>query len=207
MKGLLKKDLIMLCKYGRITLFSCLLFTIAGGFANGNLFFALYPVAIGSVFAQSLLSYDERSGWDRYCDALPLSRAQIVTEKYLIALILFSVFFLLGLLSRVILLLRGGSASFLTAMAVMAAGGMLVPAVLLPFSFRFGTEKGRIVYLFAIGAVCAVSAAFSSGRSTETENAFVLDSGTAFGMQRISFAVFLISWRLSVVLYEKRELT
>ena len=206
MKGLPKKDLIMLYKYCRITLLSCLLFTLVGGFANGNLFFVVYPVVIGSVMAQSLLSYDERSGWDSYCDSLPLSRPQIVTEKYLLALLLFGVFFVLGILSRVILLLRGESASFFTAMAVMAAGGLLVPSVLLPFSFRFGTEKGRIVYLVAIGLVCAFGAAVSGGRGMEGESAFTLGSAPAMGVLALSAVVFLISWRLAIQFYKKREL-
>ena len=75
MKGLLLKDLMMMLKYGRLTLLACLIFSLVGWFGEPNLFMMLYPVIIGSVMAQSLISYDERSGWDRYCDALPVSRA------------------------------------------------------------------------------------------------------------------------------------
>ena len=91
MKGLLLKDLMMMLKYGRLTLLACLIFSLVGWFGEPNLFMMLYPVIIGSVMAQSLISYDERSGWDRYCDALPVSRAQVVTGKYLIALLVFAV--------------------------------------------------------------------------------------------------------------------
>ena len=65
MKGLLLKDLMMMLKYGRLTLLACLIFSLVGWFGEPNLFMMLYPVIIGSVMAQSLISYDERSGWDR----------------------------------------------------------------------------------------------------------------------------------------------
>ena len=88
MKGLLKTDWYMLWKYGKITLLSCLIFLVAGSLNTTNLFFMVYPVIVGSALSKSLFSYDERSGWDRYCDALPLTRKLVVSEKYLFTLTL-----------------------------------------------------------------------------------------------------------------------
>ena len=206
MKGLLLKDLTMMLKYGRITLLACLLFSLAGCFGEPNLFFMLYPVVIGSVMAQSLIAYDERSGWDSYCDALPVTRAQVVTGKYLIALIVFAVFFILGVIGQLISSVRGGGQSVLSVIALLAAGGLIIPAVLLPFSFRFGTEKGRIVYLVTVGLALGSVAALGYVKGSNPSE-LNMTSGVALGLFLTAIVVFIISWRLSILLYKNRELT
>ena len=205
MKGLLLKDLTMMLKYGRITLLACLLFSVAGCFGEPNLFFMLYPVVIGSVMAQSLIAYDERSGWDSYCDALPVTRAQVVTGKYLIALIVFAVFFILGVTGQLISSVRGGGQSILSVIALLAAGGLIIPAVLLPFSFRFGTEKGRIVYLVTVGLALGSVAALGYVKGSNPSG-LNMTSGAALGLLLTAVVVFIVSWRLSILLYKNREL-
>ena len=205
MKGLLLKDLTMMLKYGRITLLACLLFSVAGCFGEPNLFFMLYPVVIGSVMAQSLIAYDERSGWDSYCDALPVTRAQVVTGKYLIALIVFAVFFILGVTGQLISSVRGGGQSILSVIALLAAGGLIIPAVLLPFSFRFGTEKGRIVYLVTVGLALGSVATLGYVKGSNPSG-LNMTSGAALGLLLTAVVVFIVSWRLSILLYKNREL-
>ena len=205
MKGLMLKDLTMMLKYGRITLLACLIFSLAGCFGEPNLFFILYPVVIGSVMAQSLIAYDERAGWDRYCDALPVTRSQVVTGKYLIALIVFAAFFVLGLIGQIIASKRAGGESIVSVIALLAAGGLIIPAVLLPFSFRFGTEKGRIVYLVTVGLALGGLTALGQVKGLNPSQ-FHLSGGAALGILITAIALFIISWRLSIVFYEKREL-
>ncbi len=205
MKGLLLKDLMMMLKYGRLTLLACLIFSLAGWLGEPNLFMMLYPVIIGSVMAQSLISYDERSGWDRYCDALPVSRAQVVTGKYLIALLVFAVFFVLGIAGQWISGLRGGGQAIPTAIALLASGGLLVPAVLLPFTFRFGMEKGRIVYLLTVGLSLGGFATLGAVKGTNLSGLNMTGS-VAAGLLAAAVIAFIISWRLSIILYKNREL-
>jgi len=206
MKGLLLKDLTMMMKYGRFTLLACLIFSVAGCFNEPNLYFMLYPVVIGSVMAQSLISYDERSGWDRYCDALPVSRAQVVTGKYLIALIVFAVFFVIGVVGQKISGLRGGGQPILPVVSLLAAGGLIIPAILLPFSFRFGTEKGRVVYLLTVGLVLGGVAALGYVKGS-TPSELNMTNGVAAGLFIAAVVIFIVSWRLSIALYQNRELS
>ena len=206
MKGLLLKDLTMMLKYGRITLLACLIFSVAGWFGEPNLFFMVYPVVIGSVMAQSLIAYDERSGWESYSDALPVTRAQVVTGKYLITLIVFAVFFILGVIGQRISSVHDGGQSVLSVIALLAAGGLIVPSVLLPFSFRFGSEKGRIVYLVTVGLTLGSIAAFGHVKGLNPSG-LNMASGAALGLLFTAVVVFIISWRLSILLYKNRELT
>ena len=113
MKGLLKKDLYMIWAYGRMLLLISALFLAMSVFAPAeeNFFFVIYPVLLGGVLPVTLLSYDERFGWNRYCDTMPLSRKQIVNERFLMSLLSFLVLYALTLLVQAIVLLPRGRAA------------------------------------------------------------------------------------------------
>ncbi|MBR0393421.1 MAG: ABC-2 transporter permease, partial [Oscillospiraceae bacterium] len=89
--------------------------------------------------------------------------------------------------------------------ALLAAGGLLVPAVLLPFTFRFGMEKGRIVYLLTVGLSLGGFAALGAVKGTNLSGLNMTD-GLAAGLLAAAVIAFIISWRLSIILYKTREL-
>jgi hypothetical protein len=101
---------------------------------------------------------------------------------------------------------RGGGQSILSVIALLAAGGLIIPAVLLPFSFRFGTEKGRIVYLVTVGLALGSVAALGYVKGSNPSE-LNMTSGVALGLFLTAIVVFIISWRLSILLYKNRELT
>ncbi len=206
MKGLLKKDLYMIWAYGRMLLLISALFLAMSVFAPAeeNFFFVIYPVLLGGVLPVTLLSYDERFGWNRYCDTMPLSRKQIVNERFLMSLLSFLALYALTLLVQAVVLLpRGRAADLGQLAAVLPCFGLLAPAIMLPVTLRWGVEKGRLVYYFFIGGLVAAGLIFSkqflgvSGAITRWGAALVLAA---------SVLVFAASWLLSQRLYEKREL-
>ena len=98
MKGLLRKDLYMTLAYFRIFLAMMALFLVVGYFAEDSMFLIIYPMIIGMMLPVSLLSYDERFHWNRTCDAMPCSRAQVVSSKYLLTLLSVLLLFVLTML-------------------------------------------------------------------------------------------------------------
>ena len=89
MSGLLLKELYMARKYCRLHLVITVLFLGMAMLPSAeNLFLLFYPSAMASFIPVTLLSYDTQSKWDVYFDTLPTSRAQYVSAKYLIGLIL-----------------------------------------------------------------------------------------------------------------------
>ena len=97
MKGLLRKDLYMIWRYGRLLLLISALFLVLGAISGGNTFFILYPVLFGGVLPVNLISYEERDGWNALCDTMPVSRKTVVNERYLMTLLCFLALYLITL--------------------------------------------------------------------------------------------------------------
>ena len=86
MKGLILKDLYMAVKYCRAYALIAIVF-LGFSVVNGdNMFFLFYPCLLCGMIPVNLLAYDERSKWLLYSAALPYSKTQLVTAKYLIGL-------------------------------------------------------------------------------------------------------------------------
>ena len=82
MKGLLYKDMLMLLRQYRNFVFIFLVFLIVGVIPGNESYFNIYAIFLLSVFSLSSLRADEMSGWNRYCDILPLSGKTVVTSYY-----------------------------------------------------------------------------------------------------------------------------
>ena len=208
MKGLLKKDLLMIVKYCRFLVLMCLVFAVMSGFSteedgSGNFFFLVYPVLLGSIMPITLMSYDERSHWDLYCSTLPLSRKTVVNERYLLGFLCFLVFLALTMLSQAVVLLpqgRGGELGDLVGMLCLI--GLLPPAVMLPICFRWGVEKARILYYGLSGVM--VAGGLIVGQELMLAGAMRMGSATWL-IPLLALLLFAASWVLSVKLYQKRE--
>ena len=203
MKGLLRKDLYMTAAYFRVFLVLLGVFLVVGFFAKeASTFIVIYPMIIGMMLPVSLLSYDERFRWNRSCDAMPCSRAQVVSAKYLLTLISVLLIFALTMLGQWLRLGPDGRLDELAALAPLLLGlGLVGPALLLPIIFRLGVEKGRLAYFVAVGVVVAVGV----GVGRELDPAAPVSVPLALPIAG-SFLLFGLSWLLSIKLYETREL-
>ena len=207
MKGLFLKDLYMIWKYCRMLLLLVVCFTIGGAAPSNNmqLFFILYPVIVGAILPVTLISYDERFHWDRTCGTLPLKRSTIVTEKYLLTLCLACGLILLSLaVQAAVLLPRGRLADFLSLIPMELAVGLLSPSLMLPVIFRFGVEKGRLAYYFLIGLSIALPMILS-GKAVSGMR-MMRGAASLPLMALLCLCLFALSWRLSIRVYEKREI-
>lgn len=210
MKGLLLKDFYMAWKYCKLYLFIAafsivMLFTEEGE----DMFFIMYPCILCGLIPMTLLAYDERSRWVQYSAALPYTRGQIVSSKYLIGLMAQTAMALvIGLAQAVKTAMYGGFfqagellAAPLTALALTCA----LSSIILPFVFKLGVEKGRIVFYVMTGVMC--------GGSVVATDVFFSSPVGARTMMSI-FPVFVccggliyaLSWYLSIIFYKKREL-
>jgi len=205
MKGLLIKDLYMIGKYLRIFLIMIAIFAASSLINEDSNIFMLYCMIFLAVLGVSLTSYDERFHWDSYCDTMPISRALVVTERYLMTLaailLMLPVICLIHRFQSVPLF--GSLTLTLTAALIMGLG---CPSILYPVVFALGTEKGRIVYYALIlGSMIfagALTALVSEGAVRITVPAMPL----ALLLCLLSLAVYAVSWLLAVFLYKKRSL-
>lgn len=200
MKGLLLKDYYMTVKYCRMLILMVLIFAAVSAVSN-SIFLISYPFIIAGVLPVSLYAYDEKSGWCSYADAMPYSRAQQVSAKYISALVFICLVMLICTVGKA---LTGDSFIEDFSLLVMLCGtGLLSAAVLLPFVLKFGSEKGRWAYYVVIIIACVIAAAvFDTGSAVALE----LTGTAAACILAGCVLLFGLSWLLSIKIYEKREL-
>ena len=142
MIGLLKKDLYVADKSGRLLLVLALIFSMI---PTMGAFGSTYAMMMAVMMPLTSIAYDERCKWDRYAAMLPYRIGQLVWSKYLLSYL----YTLLG--GSIIVLgafLRGvttGAADWkeTAEMSVLLAVVMLfITALGLPMLYRFGSEMG-----------------------------------------------------------------
>ena len=204
MKGLFLKDFYVAKKNLRTFLIMILAFSLGSLAAreNGN-FFLCYGIVMMPGITMSLISYDERYHWDCYAGAMPLSREQLVTEKYLLHLGMVLVWLpVLLLFQRFQQVPAFGGAP----LALLVAGlnlGLLLPGILLPIIFALGTEKGRAGYyvvLFGGMILATVSEKLTS------LTGYVPEAMAGIVLILLPAAVYVLSWRIAIRLYKQRSL-
>lgn len=207
MRGLLLKDFYLSWRYCRAFLIIVVVFLAVSFVGDENLFFLLYPMMISSVIPMSLISYDERDKWQAYSGTLPYTRAQLVSAKYLVGMCFGVVAFLLAMAATVVRMQLSGRFSWVelaTVGTTLVFLGCLAPALMLPFMFKFGAEKGRMAFYVTVGLFTAVATVLG---------------GVGFQVQILSnnwwplavvavvaLALYALSWWLAIKFYEKREL-
>lgn len=204
MKGLLLKDWYLTTKYARFLLLFAVIYGVVGVFQPEFAAFSILPVMLIALLPQTLISYDEREKWTEYAQALPVSRAQYVTEKYLFGACCYVAY--LALLA--ILHLAAGTEDYGTLFAMQFSVGLLAPSILLPLLLRFGSEKGRMAYLIVIAAFFGAAMVLMQGAAQAKGGVAALVSGAfpAWALCPIMVAIYIISWRIAIVLYQKREI-
>lgn len=204
MKGLLLKDIYVAKKNLRTFLVMILAFSL-GSLAvrdSGN-FFLCYGIVMMPGITMSLISYDERYHWDTYAGAMPLNREQMVTEKYLLHLVMVLVWLPVLLVLQHFQQVPAFGGAPLTLLVAGLNLGLLLPGILLPIIFALGTEKGRAGYyvvLFGGMILATVSEELTS------LTGYVPEAMSGIVLILLPAAVYVLSWRIAIRLYEKRNL-
>lgn len=205
MKGLLLKDLYLTAKYCRTFLLVSAIFILISPLSNGNMFMLYYPCMLAAITPSSLLSLDERSGWELYAQTMPYTKAQLVSSKYLLGL----AFQLVIVFSSAVLhalTWRGTAANYLAAMLSLLIVALLSSALPLPFQFKFGVERGRLAQYLLIVLICAGSSAFTALRLQEDAPTLHIPPAVWPVALLIAIALYALSWWLSIHFYTQREL-
>ena len=204
MTGLFLKDFYVAKKNLRTFLIMILAFSLGSlaAWENGN-FFLCYGIVMMPGITMSLISYDERYHWDTYAGAMPLSREQKVTEKYLLHLGMVLVWLPVLLLLQRFQQVPAFGGSPLTLLVAGLNLGLLLPGILLPIIFALGTEKGRAGYyvvLFGGMILATVSEKLTS------LTGYVPEAMAGIVLILLPAAVYVLSWRIAIRLYKQRNL-
>lgn len=209
MKGVLLKDL-YIAKSGIVIALVCL-FVLAFGFSfllDVSSVLMLAP-AISTIAVYNSITSDASSKWNKNVITMPVSRDQIIGTKYILYILLSAAGIIVVLAALGILSLLGAAVTvyallFNTSIGVSAA--LLAGGISLPCVYFFDPEKSQIVFLISFIA--------SSGIITALVlliNLFMpVKDNTLLAFYivlAISFAWFVVSYKIAAVLYRKRDIT
>ncbi len=204
MKGLLVKDFYMMIGYCRSFLLVSVVFIGLFVVEPSNFFFLLMLCIMLGMLPTTLLSYDEREHWNVYSQVFPISKAQYVSAKYLIGL-------LCTILAAAVVatscLVRFEAVSLIPLLCISLVCSLIPAALLLPLSFRFGTEKARYLYFVFMSLAAFVGAFLISGGDDAGGRSVLIPMMNWIVPLLSTGAVVLYgaSWLLSITWYRRRE--
>lgn len=207
MKGLLLKDFYLSWRYCRAFLVIVAVFLVVSFTGDDNIFFLIYPIMIASVIPMTLLSYDEHDKWTAYSGTLPYTRAQLVSTKYLVGMCFGSVAFLISMAATTVRMILGGGfvlEQFALVGTALLVLGCLGPALILPYVFKYGAEKGRVAFYITVGVFSGVAAVLAGiGFQVQVMGGGLWPLAAVAG---VSILLYALSWWLSIRFYQKRDL-
>ena len=216
MKGLIIKDLCVL-KNQMKTLLLVLAFFIIFSIINEDATFILFLVPFYMIMILiTTFNYDEFNKWDSYCNSLPLSRKEIVKSKYILFNATSLIVLILGILASFIIpsFIENTTFESLFASIIGVAFGIcLVISLLIPFYYKFGSSKGRIMLFLCIVILALLIGAITSldiFNNKELMNIINSLNNLNLGMFTLlliilTVIIMSISYYISVRIYKNKE--
>lgn len=150
MKGLLYKDACTLVRQVGIMLALVVLF---GCVQRGSM--TAVAIFYASLLPMTALAYDERCKWDTMAAGMPYSDLALVGSKYVLGAVCVAGAMVVSLLAQLAFGSFCAEDAATTLVIALLAFGLNV--IELPVMFRFGVEKGRLVFLLlTCGGVSAI---------------------------------------------------
>ncbi len=155
MTGLILKDFLILRKTLRSYLTILVIYTAVAfsGFWNAS-FVGGFMMVMVAMLPMNVFAYDKQAKWDTYGLALPVGRTKTVAARYLCVLLLLLGSVALTAIAGLALYTTGhleDPAEFMVSCAVIGLIAVLMNAALLPFLYKFGPERARIMLYSMVG--------------------------------------------------------
>lgn len=205
MRALLLKDLLSLKNQGKFYL----IFVVGYGLISRKLDSLNLPIAmmimLGGMLLATVMTWEERSNWERFALTMPVDRRTMVAEKYLFGIL---AIFTGGLLAVLMVAVIGElSQELALSIILLLALGLVYVAVILPVFFKLGVEKARWVnfgvLFMPIFALSAFLGKVPVG-SWEQAATFLQKFGALLGLG-VVIAVLGFSYWLSCRIYAAKE--
>lgn len=207
MKALMIKDLRLLLRQQRATIFLFLAIVLMIIVATDNpIFGILYTVFLLPSLLISTISYDTFENGMPFLMAMPISQKEYVAEKYLLAVGGSVIVNILATgFTYLIQALKGtatGSSELLIGALTAQIVILLYSAIVLPINLYYGTEKGRIVIvIMAVSIGALLSGTGKILEMQETGTAAFLTGIYQFGVVELLLIGVVICAVLDIVSY------
>lgn len=215
MKGLLYKDISIMTRSfkGNILLLVALYGVLI--LVTREAYLAYAMTAVWGIYVASTINYDEQAHWDAYVATLPVTPGQVIGSKYLLCAASTAIG---AVLSLALVFLAGvGGAEYTLGILACAEVSVLMNALLMPITYRFGAAKSRaylmiIVFAIVFGACFAAQEILQNRMLRDSANMDIaLQSQTAIVVGAVALSLLLtavlyaISYTVCVRIYAKKE--
>ena len=209
MKGVLVKDLYIARSNILVTIISLVVLGFGLSFLlETSALLVLAPVAATTAAFISITS-DAASKWNKNVITMPVSRKQIIGEKFLFYILLAILGMLVALVPCVIIACFGMDItlhSLLLYGSIGMSATLLAGGISLPCAYLFDPEKSQIVFMMSFMASTGIITGlvlFINLIFPVKENVLL-----AFNIVLIISAIcFFISYRIAVKVYQKRDIS
>lgn len=221
-KGLIKKDIYNLASY-KVSLLLTVIFCGIAIVSTDAIYWGsiIIGIIIGMI-SLSTFNYDEISKSNKFILTLPVTRKEIVLEKYILAI---GSMVVGGLLGFVLTLLVGNIINYtrttdlieinIDTLISTSVGGMfgisLLQSIQIPSIFKWGAEKGRIQMFVIIMFLALIGSGIGllikqSGLSVDIERMEdIISNFGLFALLILSFIMYFISYKISYKIYKNKE--
>ena len=208
MKGVLMKDLYIAKSNIFVTIVSLVVLGFGLSFLlETSALLVLAPVASTTAAFISITS-DAASKWNKNVITMPVSRGQIIGEKFLFYILLAALGMVTALIPCVVLACFGMDVTFHSLCLYGSIGisaTLLAGGISLPCAYLFDPEKSQIVFMMSFMASTGIIAGLILliNFVFPVKENILLAFGIVLG---ISVIWFFISYRIAVKIYQKRDI-
>ena len=208
MIGLIKKDFLII--KGNLKLIIVMLFVFFIMALQGQFDISFVPSFIVVIVFMTTFSYDEYNKWDVYVTSLPNGRKNVVKSKYVASLILIMVSIIITLLLNCLVGVINHNLEFSKFISNLIGGSfatILIQAIMFPFIFKFGIEKGRICLFVLTFVIVGIVRLFSEIIKISIPKKIILlfNDYWFIIIPIILIILLLISYKISKKIYLKKE--
>lgn len=165
MTGLILKDFLILRKTLRSYLLILAIY-VAVAFTGywSSSFVGGFMMVMVALLPMNVFAYDKQARWDVYGMSLPVGRTKTVAARYLAVLIMFGASAVLTTVLGVVMSIAGrmeeSLGEYMLSCAICVVIAMLVNAMMMPFLYKFGPERARIMFFGVMGVIALVAVVF-----------------------------------------------
>lgn len=217
MLGLLIKDFLTLKKYSKNMLLSLLIYAVWSYMANDASFLIIFSIIIFSMVTVTSMAYDEQYHWNHYALTMPVSRSTIVLSKYALGMLLCLIGTVLSLTGALfICVINNFSADMLETLLVIAVAGIMIGllfiSIYLPFVFKLGAEKSRMIVAsiflvpyIIIGILSKTAPGVVSTGLNALSTLETTPRGSFISITIGILIVLIVSFMISLSIFKKKE--
>lgn len=197
MKALVLKDWFVVFKQMKMFILFIAVFSILPGTST-----TMFAVVYAAMLPYSALAYDERSKWDQLAAMMPYSDRDIVLGKYVLGWIFTAGSITIALAAQFLMAPFTHIGPDVMGAVLAGCAGVCIMACILPLMFRFGVERGRMVFIMVVVAAAVFSSSAISLGSQAPEG---LPPALTVLLPAAAVLLSLVSIPLSVRMYRRRD--